>query len=185
MTSSPSGDIFVDQLLCVDVLAQNLPRDYKIYVKEHPSQFLPHTEGHTSRIKEFYDDLLLYRNVRLVPIDTNPFHLIKNSKAVATITGTAGWEAMVLKKPAIIFGLSWYEGYVGVLKVSDQKSANKIRSFIENFKFDEKNLLSYLKAFQDNSTVGYFDMGLKKIMDQEEEECVDNLVNFVHKCLNE
>ena len=183
MTSSPSGDIFVDQLLCVDVLATNLP-DYKIYVKEHPSQLLPHTEGHTSRIKEFYKDLLLYKNVRLMPLNINPFKLTKNSQAVATITGTAGWEAMVLKKPVIVFGLSWYESYRGVLKVNDQATVMKIRSFIENFTFNEEDLLSYLRAFQDHSTVAYYDMGLKDKMDQDEKECIGNLVNFILKCLN-
>jgi len=184
MTSNPSGDIFVDQLLCVDVLASNIPKDYKIYIKEHPTQFRAHSEGHTNRIKEFYNDLLLYKNVKLLPIDTDPFELIKNSKAVATITGTAGWEAMVLKKPVIIFGLSWYEDYNGVLKVKDKKSAERLKSFIENFKFEKKNLLSYLKAFQDNSTVAYFDMGLKEKMNQNEQECVENLVNFVIKSIN-
>ena len=184
MTSSPSGDIFVDQLLCVDALAGNLPADYKIYIKEHPSQFREHTEGHTSRLKEFYDDLLMYKNVKLLPLDTVPFDLIKNSKAVATITGTAGWEAMVLKKPVIIFGLSWYEDYEGVLKITNQASAQKISSFIKNYKFDENNLLAYLKAFQDNSTVAYFDMGLKDKMTQSEVECVENLVEFISNCID-
>jgi hypothetical protein len=184
MTSSPSGDIFVDQILCVDVLASNLPDDYKIYVKEHPSQFLAHTEGHTSRTKEFYNDLLRFKNVRLLPLQTDPFLLTKNSIAVSTITGTAGWEAMVLRKPVIIFGLSWYESYDGVLKIHDQNSAMKIKSFIENFEFNEINLLSYLKAFQDNSTIAYYDMGLKDKMKQKEKECVDNLANFVINCVN-
>ncbi len=184
MTSNPSGDIFVDQLLCVDVLASNLPKDYKIYVKEHPSQFFAHTAGHTSRIKEFYDDLLRYKNVRLLPLDSNPFQLMKGSKAVATITGTAGWEAMVLKKPVIIFGLSWYENYEGVLKITNHSSAKKINSFIEEFEFSETSILSYLRAFQDNSTVAYYDMGLKAAMDQNEKECVDNLVNIVLKGIN-
>jgi hypothetical protein len=184
MTSNPSGDIFVDQLLCVDVLSSNLPDDYHIYIKEHPSQFLPHTEGHTSRLKEFYDDLLLYKNVRLMPLNSNPFELTKRAKAVATITGTAGWEAMVLKKPVIIFGLSWYENYDGVLKIQNQASARKIKSFIEGFTFDEPNLLCYLKAFQDNSTLAYYDMFLKDKMELEEEECVGNLVNLVLRCLD-
>lgn len=184
MTSSPSGDIFVDQLLCVDVLASNLPPNYKIYIKEHPSQFRAHTEGHTSRIREFYDDLLKYRKVKLLPLSTDPFEMINKSKAVATITGTVGWEAMVLKKPVIIFGLSWYETYQGVHKVYDQKSAGEIQSFIENFCFSEKDLLFYLKAFQENSTVAYYDMGLKSKMNQSEEECVDNLVDFVFKSIN-
>jgi hypothetical protein len=183
MTSSPSGDIFVDQLLCVDVLVSNLPRNFKIYVKEHPSQFRVHTEGHTSRIKEFYNDLLRYRSVKLLSTDSDPFLLTKNAKAVATITGTAGWEAMVLQKPVLVFGLSWYEDYDGVLKIKDQDSAKKISSFLENYQFNERNLLCYLKAFQDNSSVAYYDMGLKDKMKQTEDECIKNLVNYLLKCI--
>lgn len=185
MTSSPSGDIFVDQLLCVDILAGNLPDDYIIYVKEHPNQLQAHTQGHTSRLKEFYDDVLKYKNVRLVSMDTNPFHLIKHSKAVATITGTAGWEGMVLKKPVIIFGLSWYEYYRGVLKITDMSVAKNITDFIQNFQFDEKELMAYLNAFQDNSTVSYYDLYLKPTMNISEQEAVDNLSGYIYRCIKD
>lgn len=183
MTTSPSGDIFVDQLLCVDILSRNIPDDYILYVKEHPSQLMSHNQGHTSRLKEFYNDILKYKNVRLVPLNSNPFHLIKNSKAVATITGTAGWEAIALKKPVIIFGLSWYEYYTGVLKITDMNKAKQIPNFITNFTFDENNLMAYLKAFQDNSAVAYFDYGYKQYMNISEEESVENIVNYIKKCI--
>lgn len=179
MTSNPSGDIFVDQLLCVDVLSNNLPDNYKIYVKEHPSQFRSHTEGHTGRIKKFYDDLKQYEKVKLISLDSDPFKLMRNSAAVATLTGTAGWEAIVLKKPVIIFGLAWYEGYEGVLKVGNVKTASRIYSFIKDYKFDEKDLISYLLAFQNNSLLAYYYRGLKTRMNQSEEECVENIVNCI------
>jgi hypothetical protein len=155
MTSNPSGDIFVDQILCIDILAKNLPANYFIYVKEHRSQFYSHLQGHTGRIPEFYHDLLAYPQVRLMPMHMDPFLLFKNSRAVATVTGTSGWEAMVLGKPVIIFGLSWYEKYVGVLKIVDEKTGAKITPFIDNFKFDERNLLAYLNAFNRKSIKNY------------------------------
>jgi hypothetical protein len=179
MTSNPSGDIFADQLLCVETLAKHLPDDYLIYVKEHRSQFYAHTEGYTGRIYEFYDDLKQYKQVRLIPLDFDIFHLIKNSKAIATVTGTSGWEGMVLGKPVIIFGLSWYEKYAGVLKVTDEVSACRIISFIDNFRFDEHNLLAYLAAFSKKAVKAYYYRGLKEKMNQPEEECVNNLVNAV------
>ncbi|MCD4679463.1 MAG: hypothetical protein K8S00_03655 [Bacteroidales bacterium] len=181
MTSNPSGDIFVDQRMCVEVLAKHLPSDYLIYVKEHPSQFFAHGEGHTSRTLEFYDDLTRYSQVRLMPLNYDPFTLIRNSQAVATITGTTGWEAMVLGKPVIIFGLSWYEKYSGVLKVVDERTASGISQFIQNFKFDEKDLLAYLSAFSKMSVKAYYYRGLKHRMNQPEDECVDNLAGSIIK----
>ncbi|MCA1760481.1 MAG: hypothetical protein LC658_12000, partial [Bacteroidales bacterium] len=151
MTSNPAGDIFADQKLCLDVLVRNLPSDYWIYVKEHPSQFYSHTEGHSSRIKSFYDDLLKYPNVKLIPVETNTFDLIENARAVSTVTGTAGWEGMVRKKPVIIFGFAWYEAFDGVLKIKNQTTAEYITAFIENYHFDELDLLAYLQAFSENS----------------------------------
>lgn len=184
MTSNPSGDIFVDQLLCIDALSSGIPSSCKIYVKEHKAQFYAHTEGHTSRIKEFYDDLKKFSNVKLMPLDEDVFKLISNSAAVATVTGTAGWEAMVRAKPVIIFGLSWYEGYEGVLKIRNQNDANNIQPFIENFSFSESNLLTYLLAFSKNSTRAYYYRGLKERMNQSEEECINNLANEIKNMLS-
>ncbi|NOR44861.1 MAG: hypothetical protein GQ534_04675 [Candidatus Delongbacteria bacterium] len=179
MTSNPSGDIFVDQSLCVEILLKYLPEDYKIYVKEHPHQFFSNREGHTSRIKEFYDDLKRNPRISFVPLEYDPFLLIKNSICVATITGTSGWEAMVHGKPVVCFGLSWYEKYKGVLKITDEKSGSQIQNFIENFKFNEKDLLTYLYAFSEISILAYFYRGLKEKMNQSEEECIENLVNSI------
>lgn len=183
MTSNPSGDIFVDQMLCVDVLDKHLPPDFTIYVKEHPVQFQAHREGHTSRIKEFYDDLLRYKRVKLVPLNIDSFTLIRNSIAIATVTGTAGWEGMVLGKPVIIFGLAWYEKYSGVLRITDDDSASAIPAFIENYVFDEKNLAAYLAAFDAVAVKAYFYKGLKQKMNQSEQECVENLKKAVIKML--
>lgn len=179
MTSNPSGDIFVDQFLCVETLVKNVPADWKIYVKEHPTQFYSHNEGHTSRIKEFYDDLKLFPNVCLIPSTFDSFKLISKAKAVATITGTVGWEAMVRRKPVLVFGFSWYENYPGVLKIINEAAAGKIIDFIQNFSFDENKLLGYLEALQKNSLRAYFYRGLKAKMNQPEKECVENLVASV------
>jgi hypothetical protein len=176
MTSSPAGDIFVDQFLCVETLVKNIPDNWKIYVKEHPSQFQSHGEGQTSRIKEFYDDLIKFPNLRLMPFNADSFDLISNAKAVATVTGTVGWEAMVRRKPVLVFGSSWYEKYPGALKIFNEEAAGKIYDFIQNFIFDENKLLGYLAALEKNSLRAYYLPGLKEKMNQPEKECVENLV---------
>ncbi len=181
MSSNPSGGIFVDQLLFIEVLAKHLPAGHAIYVKEHPSQFHAHLAGHTSRMPEFYHDLASYPQVQLIPLPTDPLTLIRNSRAVATVSGTSGWEAMVLGKPVISFGLSWYEKYAGVLKIVDEKSAAMIPQFIEHFNFDERNLLAYLNAFSNKSVKAYAHRGWKEKMHQDEGECVANLAGCVRR----
>jgi hypothetical protein len=179
MSSNPSGDIFVDQLLFIEVLAKHLPADHLIYVKEHPSQFHAHLAGHTSRMPEFYLDLAAYPQVRLMPLHMDPLTLIRSSRAVATVSGTSGWEAMVLGKPVISFGLSWYEKYAGVLKIVDEESAALIPRFITDFNFEERNLLAYLNAFANKSVKAYAHRHWKEKMNQDEAECIVNLAGCV------
>lgn len=180
-TSCPGGDIFVDQKLCVETLLEKLPKDYKVYVKEHPHQFIKGHIGHTSRMKDFYDDLKRNSRIKVISSEEDTFELIKHAKAVSTITGTVGWESIVRHKPVIAFGLSWYENYTkGCLRITDQKSADKIQSFIENYEFDEHSLMAYLASVGKNTQLAYY---FKKMYEKEtsvdEVECVNNITKAI------
>lgn len=180
-TTSPSGDIFVNQLLCIETLLKHTPNNYKIYVKEHPNQFMSHLQGQTSRIKEFYDDLAKIPRVKMIPLEIDSYTLIKEAKAVATVTGTVGWEAAVQQKPVIIFGIIWYEKYSGVLRITDKNSASKITSFLENYKYNEADLLAYLAAFSKNTVRAYHYVGRKEKVNIPEQECINNLSKEILK----
>lgn len=183
MTSNPSGDVFADQMLCVDVLSRHLPDDWLIYVKEHRSQFYAHAEGHTSRIRGMYTDMAKFPNVRLLPLKTDPFVAIKNANAVATITGTSGWEAMAMGKPVVLFGMSWYEKFTGVLRISDEKSASKLVDFISKYQFNERDLMAYLNAYCDESMYAYQYPKFKEFLDMDEETCIQNISAMLQKML--
>lgn len=184
MTSNPAGDIFADQKLCIDALIKHLPKDYKVYIKEHKSQFYAHTEGHTARMKSFYDDLRKYEQVKFVSLNENVFNLIQHSVAVSTVTGTIGWEAMVKQKPVIIFGMAWYENHPGVLKIYDSKDASKIQSFIQDFRYNDELLHSYLLALSQHSTVGYYFRGIKEKIELSETDCINNLSSTLIEAIN-
>ena len=178
-TTSPGGNIFVNQQLCVEVLLKHTPGDVLVYVKEHPHQYMGHTEGFRGRTAQFYKDLKEHPRVRLVPFELNSFELIKNAKAVSTVTGTVGWESIVQGKPVIIFGTIWYERYSGVLRITDEGSASKIEDFINNFKFEENDLLAYLSAFSKHSIRAYHYLGYEKLCDVSEEDSVNNIVSHI------
>lgn len=182
-TTCPAANIYVDQQLCIDTLLRNLPAEYKVYVKEHPSQFAARMEGATSRMSAFYDDLIKNDRVRLISLSKDSFSLIENAVAVATGTGTVGWEAIVRRKPVIIFGFSWYENFdKGVLRVIDGESASKIESFVENYSYDEHALMSYLAAVDKATRKAYYYQAVgKDALNISEEECVDNIVESINK----
>ena len=186
-TTSPTGDIFVDQSLCIDMLLKNTPKEWSIYVKEHPHQFMYHREGATSRIKEFYLDLTRNPRVKLMSINESSFDLIEHCKAIGTVCGTVGWETIVRGKPVILFGLSWYENYTpGVLRITDETSAHNMTDFINNYKFDEHSLLAYLASVGKNTRLAYYYKAThKSTLGISEDECVNNIVDAIIKKYNE
>ena len=185
-TTCPSGDIFVDQRLCVELLLKYLPPNYKVYVKEHPSQFNRYLIGHSGRMRDMYDDLVKNSRVKLVSVEEDSFKLIQYSKAVCTVTGTVGWEALVRQKPVIVFGVCWYENYnKGVLRITDEDSAKKMIQFIEHYHYNEQSLLAYLLSVSKNTTKAYYLLNMsKKEVGLSEGECVNNIVDAIAKELN-
>lgn len=100
------------QLFFIDSWAKSLPADTLLYVKEHYSNI-----GH--RKEAFYTSLKQYPNVVLIDPWENSRELMIHAEAVTTLTGTVGWEGMLLRKPVIISGNVFYENAPGVVKVDD------------------------------------------------------------------
>ena len=61
-------------------------------------------------------------NLRYVSYEVPSFDLIRKSAFVATIAGTAGWEAALLGKGVIHFGVAWYSSLPGVFKWMGQET---------------------------------------------------------------
>lgn len=121
-TTSPQGGLFVHQMLMVELLAACLPPGWWIYAKEAPAQFMPHLRETAAKNPAFYDRLAALPRVKLLPVDLPSFALIDRCRAVATVTGTAGWEAVIRGKPALVFGYAWYRGCTGVTYTPDRPS---------------------------------------------------------------
>ncbi len=110
LTTAAQGGVFADQLLAVEALSAWVPQGVAIYLKENPKQ----TEK--QRGPHFYQRLRALSNVRLLGRQENSADLIRNSVGVATITGTAGWEALFYGKPVLVFGAAWYREFPGVVE---------------------------------------------------------------------
>lgn len=177
-TTCPIGNIFVDQELCVDTLLKNLPSDYSVYIKEHPSQFYAHSEGQMGRIIQTYNDLAKKPRVKLMSTKEVSFDLVEHCEALATVSGTVGWEGVVRGKPVIVFGMTWYENFdKGVLRITDDFSASKMKEFIKEYAYDEQSVMAYLASVSKNTVKAYFYKSLHKQKQLvSERECVDNLV---------
>jgi hypothetical protein len=132
-TSCPTGGFYVEQRQIIKNLLEVFPLDVNIYIKEHSSQFFPYFEGETGRTEQFYKDVSsMSARVSFVPLDYDTFKLVDNSLAVATISGTIGWESIFRIKPVLLFGRGWYEDMPGVYKVKSMKDLSKAKNEIIN-----------------------------------------------------
>ncbi|WP_313151770.1 capsular polysaccharide export protein, LipB/KpsS family [Lacrimispora sp.] len=100
------------QLFFIDSWAKSLPADTVLFVKEHYAVL-----GH--RDLSFYKELRKYPNVVLVDPWENSRKLMQNAVAVTTLTGTAGYEAMLLRKPIFLGGEIFFSNAPGVIKVTE------------------------------------------------------------------
>lgn len=108
MSTSALGGPWRDQLLMIEALARHLPEGWEIYVKENPRQ------GAYARGPMFFHRLSRIRGVRFMPSSASTHELSTHAQFVATVTGTAGWEAIRKGLPALVFGNAWYKSLPGV-----------------------------------------------------------------------
>jgi len=111
ISTAPLAGSYVDQKNIVDMLAAVIPDDVKVWVKEHPAQTC------NGRSRLFYDDLSRMSKVRLIESRTSTFRLIDSAIAVATCTGTVGWEALMRGKPVLVFGEVCYNAAPGAFRI--------------------------------------------------------------------
>ena len=113
MTTASLGGIYTDQALAIERLADLLPEGVRILVKENPKQ------GAYMRGPMFFHRLKRIPQVQFLPSSANTHALTANAQFVATVTGTVGWEAVRLGKPALTFGQAWYRSLPGVVEYRD------------------------------------------------------------------
>src|SRR3989344_896987 len=178
-TTSPQGDVYVDQILMIETIAKALPEGYKVYVKEHPSQWWLRTgtRYNSARYPGYYRTIASIPNVILVPIHTNSFNLILNSKAVGVVTGTAGFEAILRGKSVLLFGYPWYRDYPDLFRITDSGSCKDALLKIKNgFAPKKSTTISFLKSLEDSCIRGYIEGFVDKISKLSNSESRKNIV---------
>ncbi len=157
-TTSPCGESFAHLNLMIDLLSKTIPQDWYLYVKDHISQFQHYKHGERSRSKIFYKDLSKLENVRLVPLSYSPFELIDRCKAVATVTGTVGWEAVLRGKPALVFGHPWYKPCEGVYYTPTEACCKEAFGEIESGRaIDQRKIRLFVKVLEKVCFKGFVD----------------------------
>jgi len=150
-TTSPMGAEFVNQELMINLLSKSVPLGWYLYVKEHTTQFYPPKafRAQCARSTDFYDDIVSLPNAKLVSMSLSTFELIDHAKAVAVVNGTAGWEAVNRRKPALVFGYPWYRGCEGVFHTPTKESCvGALRKIESGYEVDRGKVRLFIYALE-------------------------------------
>ena len=176
LTTSALGGVFNDQVLALEVLSKKIPKDWVIYVKENPKQ------TDFMRDDAFFERLKLIDNLRIAPLDENTFKLIEYSQFVATITGTAGWEAICGGKPALVFGKTWYHNFEGVFKWHSDINVDEIT----HYQVDHAKLERDYNELISKAATGVVDNEYScLVQDYDDEKNVQLVAEFLSKLIRE
>ena len=142
---------FFFQLSALNILARDLPADYRIVVKEHLLAL-------GRRPIDFYRQISQHKNIIFADPKERGLDLIKKCKAVACITGSSAWEATVMGVPVISFSkYNEFNILNHVFIVDNFTSLRDIFQKLEKNEFPNKNSIlegakfyaAYLKKFLD------------------------------------
>ncbi len=155
-TTLVNAQNYEKQLYAIDIIAKKIPINAKLYVKEHYSDL-----GH--RELNFYNKLKSYPNVRLINPWENSRDLIEKSLGVMALSGTIGWEAILLKKPVFLLGNMFYSSFKYTNKIDNIDELSKSLKNHKLLNIDmqvyenelERYIAAYLKSLQDGSFINY------------------------------
>lgn len=158
-TTYPYGQLYIDQLLALELLSMSVPSDVSILLKEHPDTFnisgMAWVRGAFSRDPDFYSRISKLKNVIICPLKVDSFELIDKSLFIATITGTSAIEASFRSKGSIVFGSAWFSDFEGIFSC---KNITQLRHAVDrimsnDFKICSIANLNLLKKFSDVSFI--------------------------------
>lgn len=159
-----------DQLAVIEALSKSLPLGMRLVVKEHVPMLGQRPAG-------YYERLARIPGVFLAAPEDSGTALVKEAALTATITGTAGWEAMLLRKPALLIAAPPYamvgEGFVQCADLSRLPQA--VEAALALPPATEERLALYVAAALDVS----FPSGTDIIWDRVTEDTVRENPEFL------
>lgn len=180
-TTSPLGGVYADQILMIETLAAALPKGWRLYVKEHPYQWLPRGLNYFSyRYEGFYRQIADIPNVSLVPFSMNSYVLTDHARAVATVTGTPGFEALLRGKPTLLFGAAWYKDHPELFRVDGVPACREaLERIAGGFAPSKEESFRFLHCLEKVCFRGYIDGYTRQVSTLSREESVRNIAGAI------
>jgi len=134
---------FTNQIELIKNIAQSLPVEYSLFVKENPSQ-----ESREWRSTYDYKRILEIPNVTLFHPSFSSKNLIESCSLLVTIGGSSGLEATFYGKPSIVFSDVGYSTLPSVFKVENTQNLPQIIKKALKTKVNSSDLDQYLHSLE-------------------------------------
>lgn len=113
-------------------------------------------------------------------METLASELIKKSQAVATVTGTAGREAILNQRPALTFGYPTYRDCEGTFYINDLESCKAVIARINSgYKIDKQEVTNYFVSLDKISFHAFFEKITENRSELSAEEHVISILNAI------
>ena len=191
---------FSDQLLTIKQISENLPKNYKLYVKEHPTQ----GPARNWRRISFYNEIIKLENVKLFHPEFDSKSLLKDCELVISVGGTSSFEAAFFGKPSIIFADLGYSLIPSITKLNSYSelkqgimnslkltiNPNDVLDYVDmleknSFEFDIMNFeIKYQNSFYMNGNlvdVEFNERVMKKFLIENKDELEEVTTEFIKK----
>jgi Capsule polysaccharide biosynthesis protein len=153
-SSLPEGLLFVQQWLAVRLLSWSLPAGWTLVVREHPTTWLQPLDI-TARTPSLYREFASLPNTRVRSMDADTFEVIDKCAAVATLTGSVGFQSLLRNKPVLAFGLPAYKDHPACFSISSLADLEKALGVIQREdlggRFSDAALIDYLSWVERHS----------------------------------
>ncbi|MGL4675815.1 MAG: capsular polysaccharide biosynthesis protein, partial [Wohlfahrtiimonas sp.] len=115
------GGVTADTFVAMVEAAKAENPDAILWIKIHPDVLTGKKQGH---LTEYLSD----DNVRVLSENINPITLLEKMDRVYTATSQMGFEACMMKKDVVVFGVPWYSGW----GLTDDRHADIVQLKVEN-----------------------------------------------------
>jgi len=140
-----ASPFYTNQVETVRHIAKSLPPNYKLCVKEHPTQTI-----RGWRELSFYKQIMEIQNVDLLHPSVSSEEIMKKCSLVVTVGGTSGLEAAFYGKPSIIFADMGYGILPSVSRInSPLELPDAIRKSLSK-SVNPKDLSRYIDIIEKN-----------------------------------
>lgn len=176
----PMGGSYADQVLVARLMNDALPEGTLLYIKEHPR-----ASGWLTRSPAFYEEFLQLRKIRFIKKEVDTFALRERCQAVATVTGSAGFEALFRGKPVFLFGHRFFQYAKGVHRI---RTLDDCKQAVEAVfaRYERPTLLDvrlYLKAMEQEAVPALLDPWNMKVSRLPKEEHVRVMTETITRYL--